>query len=155
MAWFKENFNKKIRQRIYFLIIILVFFSIFFYKIFHNRSILKAGDCIFTIEIADTLESQYQGLSNREDLCEKCAMLFLFPEKKDLKFVMRDMNFPLDIIFIANREIINFYENAEPEDSDPKLIYSSLQKADAVLEINAGMIKKCNINNSDIISWSN
>ncbi len=156
MIWFKENFKeKKIRLRIYLLIIILVFFILFFYKIFHNRSILKVGNCVFSIEIADTYEARYQGLSKRLNLCENCAMLFLFPEKQNVDFVMRNMNFPLDIIFIADREIVNIYENALPEGENPQNIYSSQTKADAVLEINAGKVKKCNINIFDTITWSN
>ena len=55
---------------------------------------------------------------------------------------MRNMNFPLDIIFIKNDTIVEILENLEPEGNDPKAIYSSKQPVNNVLEINAGISKQ-------------
>ena len=55
---------------------------------------------------------------------------------------MRNMKFPLDIIFIKDDTIVEILENLEPEGSNPKEIYSSNQPVNSVLEINAGMSKQ-------------
>lgn len=155
MLWFKESFpEKKIRIRIIILLIILCLASIFYIKIPRDRAILKANSCLFKIELANTPQQRYQGLSNRDYLCPDCGMLFLFEKKQELNFVMRNMNFPLDIIFIADRRILNIYHNLEPEGKYPKNFYKSFGEADAVLEINANKAKECFLEVGDLITWS-
>ncbi len=157
MTWFKKNFpEKKVRIRIFILLAILVL--IFLFSSINNNDnnnvMLRANDCLFKVEIADNIVSRYQGLSNRESLCSDCGMLFLFSEKKHQNFVMRNMNFPIDIIFIANKEIVDIHINAKPEGKNYQEMYSSDRKADAVLEINASKSRECGLNPGDIITWS-
>ncbi len=155
MTWFKKNFpDKKVKLRIFILLFLLLLIFLFSSISLDDKVILRANNCLFKVEVADNSASQYQGLSNRESLCPECGMLFLFSEKQDLNFVMRNMNFPIDIIFIANKEIINIHRNAKPEGKNPKKIYSSAKKADAVLEINAFKSSKCDLKPGDTISWS-
>jgi len=158
MTWFKKNFpDKKVRVRIFILLTILVL--IFLFSSINNDNnnnnvMLRANDCLFKVEIADNNVSRYQGLSNRESLCSDCGMLFLFSEKKHQNFVMRNMNFPIDIIFIDNKEIVDIHKNAKPEGKNYQEIYSSARKADAVLEINASKSRECGLSSGDIITWS-
>jgi uncharacterized protein len=154
MNWFKDNFSKKTRKRILIIIFILIIFLAFFWKYPKNQVITKAGSCLFKAEVADTAYLHYQGLSNRSSLCSNCAMLFLFSQKKERSFVMRNMNFPLDIIFIADNRIVNIAHQALPEGPTPKKIYKSESLADAVLEINSEQAKKCDLKIGDIITWS-
>lgn len=139
------TYSKLVQKRIIFLILILIAFFFFWRNQNNEQVMLKAGNCLFKVEIADTNYSRYQGLSNRESLCSDCAMLFLFREPDNLEFVMRDMNFPLDIVFISQGKVLNFYQNAIPEGKIVNKSYTSLGLADAVLEFNAGTIKRCNI----------
>lgn len=104
---------------------------------------LKINNNLIQVAISDTPERQYLGLSNRESLCADCGMLFIFPDKKIRKFVMRSMNFPLDIIFISDNKIINIEENLSPEGESPVNIYSSATPVDMVLELN-GLYSKIN-----------
>lgn len=155
MTWFKKNFpDKKIRLRIYIILFILVIALFFLWPQAKDQVILKAGSCLFKVEIADTPSKHYQGLSNRSNLCQNCGMLFLFPDKQKRDFVMRNMNFPLDIIFIDNRRVSNIYYKAKPEGKNPKATYSSLIPIDAVLEINANKAKECGIKIGETITWS-
>jgi uncharacterized protein len=110
-------------------------------RIFSNKTgniIQQTSQQDWQLEIATTLEEQYKGLSNRSSLCPKCGMLFVFPDMKERSFVMRDMNFSLDIIFIRDDEIIKIYQNLEPEGNSPQIIYNSFEPVNYVLEINAG-----------------
>ncbi len=155
MTWFKKNFpDKKVRIRIFILLFILIVIFLFFSMNSSDQVMLRANNCLFKVEIADNFFSHYQGLSNRESLCPDCGMLFLFSEKKDRHFVMRNMNFPIDIIFISNNEIVNIHKNAQPEGQNYQEIYSSEKKSDAVFEINAFKSEKCGLKPGDIISWS-
>lgn len=90
-------------------------------------------------EVAQTPAAIYRGLSGRRELCSNCGMLFMFPDKKERRFVMRDMRFPLDIIFIADSEIIKIAANSPSADNEILEIYQSDGPADQVLEINAGV----------------
>ncbi|HBA36916.1 TPA: hypothetical protein DCZ15_03515 [Candidatus Falkowbacteria bacterium] len=81
---------------------------------------------------------QYRGLSGRTSLCPDCGLLFVFPDKQKKEFVMRDMLFPLDIIFIADGEIIKIVAEAEPESIRPFKLYESGGPVNRVLEVNAG-----------------
>jgi len=50
--------------------------------------------------IADTREKRYLGLSDATSLPENAGMLFVFSEPRDsLRFVMREMDFGIDIIY--------------------------------------------------------
>jgi uncharacterized membrane protein (UPF0127 family) len=56
----------------------------------------------FTAEIADTSALQELGLSFRSSIDQKSAMIFVFPIEGNYKFWMKDMNFPLDIIWLVD-----------------------------------------------------
>jgi hypothetical protein len=102
-----------------------------------------------TVELAKTSSEQYQGLSDRESLCQNCGMLFAWPEKGIRDFVMRNMNFPLDIIFIANQKIVKIESNLFPEGDTPQTNYSSEVPVDHVLEVNGGLTDRYGIGVGD------
>jgi len=114
-----------------------------------NKHWVQLGDQLIKVEIADQPASWYQGLSDRSRLCNSCGLLFVFPEEQIREFVMRRMNFPLDIVFINNERIIKIATNLPPEGLEPKIIYSSDQPVDQVLEIPANYCQKYNIKIGD------
>ena len=63
------------------------------------------------VELSTSSWSHYQGLSNRDSLENIDGMLFIFNNKSNKTFVMRNMNFSLDIIFIADNRILNILKN--------------------------------------------
>jgi len=105
------------------------------------------------LEIASTPSRQYRGLSNRDSLCADCGMLFNFTDSGQKSFVMRDMRFPLDIIFIDNGVIKNIAADLPPEGDRPSQIYQSAGAADQVLELNGGYCARYNIRAGDRIEW--
>jgi len=52
-----------------------------------------------TAAIADTEQLRYTGLSDTESLPEDRGMLFVFAEANSRRFVMREMDFAIDIIY--------------------------------------------------------
>lgn len=105
------------------------------------------------IEIADTPESRYQGLSGRKELCDNCGMLFIFPDKQIRTFVMRDMNFPLDMIWINDNKVVKINKNTIPESSNPVMRYSSDVPVNYVLEVNGGFCDKNEIKVRDGVEF--
>lgn len=108
---------------------------------------------IIKVEIADTIETQFRGLSNKEELCADCGMLFVLPDKKVRTFVMRDMNFPLDFIWIDDDKIVKIDKDAKPEGSNPVIRYLSDVPVNYVLEVNAGFCNKNGVNVGDAVEF--
>lgn len=100
---------------------------------------------IIEAEIADTDEKRYQGLGNKKNLCDNCGMLFIFSDKRERNFVMRNMNFPLDIIWIDDDKIVKINKNLPPEGENPVNNYSPDIPVNYVLEVNGGFADKNNI----------
>lgn len=97
----------------------------------------------------------YRGLSNRESLCADCGMLFVFPDKQKRTFVMRNMKFSLDIVFIDDNKIINIASDLPPEGANPSNDYASSDIANYVLELPGGFCQKNNIVAGDTIKINN
>jgi hypothetical protein len=53
------------------------------------------------VRVADTPEKRYLGLSDTESLGPREGMLFVHDAEGQHAYVMRDMAFPLDIVFVA------------------------------------------------------
>ncbi len=114
---------------------------------------VKIGGQILKAEIASRPYSQYLGLSGRENLAVNSAMLFLFSDARQRYFVMRGMEFPLDIIFLNNHKILNISFATPPAGDGPEILYASAGPADAVLEVNAGFAKEVNLGVGDYVSY--
>lgn len=102
-------------------------------------------------ELARTPKEQTLGLSGRGSLAKDTGMFFLFDKPSYYSFWMRNVKFPLDIIFILNDKVVAVYENLPPAaaaDANPPL-YGSDVVANRVLEINAGEASKKNITVGD------
>lgn len=139
------------------LFLVIVFVLVFSYSSVFNQSLLDTliiNDSVLKVEQAASPISQYLGLSNRASLCSDCAMLFTFSNSQERTFVMRDMLFPLDIIFINQGKIVKIFENLPPEGHEPKVKYSSGQPADSVLEVNAGYARQHNFKIGDELKYS-
>lgn len=97
---------------------------------------VQVGSVSVLAQVADTREEWRQGLANTTSLGEREGMLFVFQEEGFHRIWMRDMEYPLDLIFIDNNlTVIDIVENVQP-DSYPNTFTSS-EPARFVLEVNA------------------
>lgn len=102
------------------------------------------------IEYATTGSQRVKGLSNRENLPQNQGLLFVFEKPDFHKFWMKDMYFPIDIIWIdENWKIIDITKNISPE-TYPKT-FSPKLPAKYVLEVNADFGENSKINIGDRI----
>lgn len=153
-------------KKIIFLFIILIgmLFGIYFTQNSKNGNIFmnnapKAtiNNQTFNIVIAKDSKEKEIGLSDKKDLADNEGMLFLFETSDYYSFWMKNMKFPIDIIFIKDDKIINIYENAQPPKSpnDDIPIYQPKSPADKVLEINAGLSSKYSFKEGDVVKLEN
>jgi uncharacterized membrane protein (UPF0127 family) len=114
---------------------------------------LSIDGATFNVEIASTMIAQARGLSYRTSLGANDGMLFLFSTGSVQTFWMKDMNFPLDMIWISGTTVVGFAQNApaEPGVAIPSQIFSSPGNTDKVLEVNAGTVAKYNIKVGDTV----
>ena len=108
----------------------------------------------FMVEVADTIVSRTRGLSGRAGLKENEGMLFVFGSPDMHGFWMKDMKFPIDIVWIRGEKIVGFAENTMPEPGKSLLnlrVYYSPEPADRVLEIKAGLVEKFGLKIGDTV----
>ncbi|MGR8931841.1 MAG: DUF192 domain-containing protein [Gammaproteobacteria bacterium] len=95
------------------------------------------------VEIADTEARRERGLMYRNSLPENQGMLFIHPESRVLAVWMKNTLIPLDVIFLSsNGKIVSMLQNLTPCNHDPCPISTSTEKANYMLEVNAGFIEK-------------
>lgn len=109
------------------------------------------------IIVAETVAdeaSRARGLSGRTSLGTNEGMLFRFDEAGTYPFWMKDMQFPIDIVWISGFRIVGFEQNVMPEpgvpDSELKL-YMPPEPVDKVLELAAGRVKLLRAETDDAV----
>jgi uncharacterized membrane protein (UPF0127 family) len=108
------------------------------------------------VEVATTSAEIVRGLSGRDAL-DLDGMLFVFPAPGKQNFWMKDMRFPLDLVWINDGKVIDILRNVpapEPGTSDSQLkTYSSPGPVTHVLELQAGAASQLGITvSSEIIT---
>lgn len=96
------------------------------------------------VEVADELDEQIPGLSNRDRLEEGHGMIFVYQDQAERLFWMKDMRFAIDIVWISDGEVVGI-EHRVPPPTDAEVtptIYSSPDSVDLVLEVPAGYMEK-------------
>jgi len=110
------------------------------------------GQTTVTLEIADSPEERKRGLSYRNNLPESTGLLFVFDRSDKYGFWMKEMHFPIDIIWLdENYRVVHIKENARPE-SYPG-VFKSESPALYVLEVNAGVAAQAGLEIGDIIEF--
>lgn len=104
------------------------------------KGTVTVNDKKINVLLADTEEKREKGLSGKKSLPENQGMLFIFDTADYPSFWMKEMQFPIDIIFINDKTVTTVYENvAPPADENEQLpLYKPSAPSDKVLEINGG-----------------
>ncbi len=93
------------------------------------------------VELADTPAKRARGLSGRKSLAADKGMLFIFPQADYHSFWMKEMRFPIDIIWLdTNWKVVDIRGNLQPESFPAS--YAPSQPALYVLELPAGTAAK-------------
>ncbi len=138
-------------------VIVIVFFAFLFsipkkYDIAEIKEVKIAGQNI-KVDLALDVATREQGLSGRKSLDQDAGMLFVFDRPGQYNFWMKDMNFPIDIIWLTKgKEIIYIKKDARPE-FYPET-YGPSQDALYVLEVVSGFSDKNNLKVGDRVKFT-
>jgi uncharacterized membrane protein (UPF0127 family) len=133
------------------LIILLITVSFNFKK---DKPFITINNKTFVVDVAKTDSEREKGLAIYKSLPENKGMIFIFSKSGNYPFWMKDMKFPIDIIYIKDNKIVDIFENVLPPKSsnDQLEVVSPKETADKVLEINANLSKKYNFKKGDLVN---
>lgn len=103
----------------------------------------------FIVELAVTDEEKKQGLGYRDSLLNNRGMLFVYDHPEQYSFWMKGMRFPLDIIWIHDKKIIDISANVPVREGDAIPVRSPKLPVSQILEVNAGTIDRLGIQVGD------
>ena len=134
------------------LLIILIYFALPQNNAYKSYAYINGQK--FNIEIAKTDAEKEIGLSKYNKISDDFGMYFPFGSSNYYSFWMKDMKFPIDIIYLNKNEVVQIFKNAPiPNNREDELeIYRNQNPADSVLEINANLSNKYSIKIGDIIN---
>jgi uncharacterized membrane protein (UPF0127 family) len=138
------------------LIVIIAFaISFVFLQFFTNRfptAVIQIGEKKVFVQVANTIGRQYTGLGGRSQLLPYGGMVFPYVPAQRVPMVMRDMQFPLDIIWVYKGKVIDIAPNIQPEPGVPEerlTVYYPRGVADMVIEVAAGFTEEFGIRIGD------
>jgi uncharacterized protein len=109
-----------------------------------EKAEIELNGRVFQVAVANTPEAERQGLSGQEHLSPESGMWFDFGSENLWGIWMKDMKFPIDIIwFDKNLEIVSVKEDVSPE-TFPESFFPT-RPAAYVLELPAGTVEKLSL----------
>ena len=148
----------KQKQGIFFGIVLFVVLALFFHEGLFNRAqthtdnsehvriqptqhICFENTAIFSIAVAETKEARARGLSGTAPLEATEGMLFVFPESGEHPFWMKDMQYPLDMLWLDDTmRVVHIEEQVQPK-TFPQT-FTNTTPAKYVLELSASSAHK-------------
>ena len=126
------------------LIVLIIAFLLFSYSLPKTPS-AEINGRVFSLYLAQTSGEQSVGLAKYKKIDMNQGMLFLFSKPDYYSFWMKNMQFPIDIIFINGNKVVHVFQKVPVSLNGNLPVYTTKTKADKVLEINAGLVKKYGI----------
>ncbi len=121
----------------------------------HKPTKVKVAEQTFSVAVAKTDKEKQIGLSGKKSLPKNQGMLFVFDKPDFYSFWMKNMKFPIDIIYIHGDKVTTVIKNAKPVQDGDLPIYQPREQSDKVLEINAGLSEKYGIKNGSEVTAQN
>ncbi|MBI2613704.1 MAG: DUF192 domain-containing protein [Candidatus Levybacteria bacterium] len=126
------------------------------FSLFNKNSTATINNHTFKLIIASSQKEREVGLSETKSLPQDQGMIFLFEKPDYYSFWMKNMTFPIDIIYINKDEIVTIQSNVQPpKNSESPVIYTSEKPSDKVLEITSGLSEKYSFKKGDKVKYEN
>lgn len=106
--------------------------------VYYSQMPIVVGERLMVGYVADSEDKRTQGLSGTKELKEDYAMLFMFDKPGKYGIWMKDMKYPIDIMWFDNRLNLIHYEDSVHPDTFPKT-FRPPSEALYVVETNAGI----------------
>jgi uncharacterized membrane protein (UPF0127 family) len=118
------------------------------------KDTMRLAGSSFKIRVADTDKKRIQGLSGTNNLPADEAMLFIFTTDSKWSIWMKDMNYPIDIVWLDDsKKVVDFVTNVPP-DSYPDKTFSPKEDARYVVEFRSGIVKEKGITIGQVAAFS-
>ncbi|WP_439028391.1 DUF192 domain-containing protein [Haloarchaeobius sp. DT45] len=102
------------------------------------------------VEVADTRQERYTGLSDHETLEDGHGMWFVYEEERGMTFVMRRMDFPIDIVYVgADGRITSIHHMRAPGPGEDGNDITAPGRGQYVLEVPRGYTNETGIEVGD------
>lgn len=117
-------------------------------RVFNAKEQITIGGATVFAYVADTPVKRTRGLSGKSELALNEGMFFIFEYPTIPEFWMKDMFFPIDIVWIGeDKRVVATSDNLSP-DSYPE-VFSPQTPVMYVLEVPAGFVLKNGIKSGD------
>lgn len=141
-------------------VLIIVGLGLAMYRFWYDggHTIVTVGNTQFAVEIADDSQEREQGLQGKKKLGEDKGMLFIFPNRAQHQFWMKDTLVSLDIIWIDGNKVVDITKHVKPaQEGIPDYeipTYSPDTPVTMVMEIGEGLAEKYKIDVGDTVRIS-
>jgi len=113
---------------------------------------IRVGNSFFSVFFATTVTQRARGLSGIKSLTPAQGLLMVFNAEDKWGIWMKDMNFPIDIVwFTTDGTIFYIKENISPQ-TFPE-VFAPPASARYVLELSAGAVKNSNLKIGDLLLY--
>jgi uncharacterized membrane protein (UPF0127 family) len=110
-------------------------------KMMQPKTTLRLGDGIFTTYVAATNETRTKGLGGTKPLEPNQALLMVFDRDAKWSIWMKDVSYPIDVVWVdANKRVVHIVKNMPP-DSYPDQ-FTPEKPARFVFEFPAGTVER-------------
>jgi len=118
-----------------------------------NSQTVRLGSHSFQATILRTDIDRQRGLSGSKNLPTNRAIVFDFEADSKWGIWMKDMNYPIDIVWVdAHHKIVHIVQNAQPS-SYPETIFRPDTDSRYVIELASGTIKNTGVKKGDSITF--
>ena len=139
---------------IFFFLLTLIF-AVFFFGISKKEKIvLHFQNYSFRVEVAQNSWQRARGLMFKKQMKENEGMLFVFSKPGLYNFWMKNVKFPLDLIWIdSEKKIVDLKLEQEPCLGDICPAIKPRAKAQYVLELKGGMATKAGMSLGSLLQF--
>ena len=122
------------------LVVGVTFLMVFLPRILWPTTTLRLGDGVFNTRLALNNDNREKGLSGVEKLNSDQALLMAYPSDGEWGIWMKDMLFPIDIVWLDNdKRVIYIVKNVSP-DEGVSITRKPNAPAKYVVELPAGTV---------------
>ena len=119
---------------------------------YRDDTSLKINGQTLKAQIAKTDAQREQGLSGRACIADTQAMLFVFDKPGYYPFWMKDMRFPIDMVWLSETKQVVWVENNVSPSSYPSNFVSA-KPARYVIELAAGQSQALNLGTGTLVAF--
>lgn len=115
-------------------------------SVYRSDKTVKVGSQAIQTELTKDKREQQKGLSGRECIGGHQGMLFVYNRPGQYAFWMKDMKFPIDIVWVgADKKVVAIEKRVSPSTYPEGFVNEKSRPAQYVLELKSGKVDELGI----------